>query len=103
MDTSTQVIAKHTSSARRAADAHGRREASDRGGDARGAASRSRSIARRHEVNANLVFSWRRLYEKRLLESTRARGTGAGEDRGGEHGQARVSAPCAGQNAAVER
>jgi transposase len=25
-------------------------------------------IARRHEVNANLVFSWRRLYRKGLLE-----------------------------------
>lgn len=28
-------------------------------------------IARRHEVNANLVFSWKRLYEKGLLESRR--------------------------------
>jgi len=26
------------------------------------------AIARRHEVNANLVFSWRRLYQKGLLE-----------------------------------
>ena len=28
-------------------------------------------IARRHEVNANLVFSWKRQYEKGLLESKR--------------------------------
>jgi transposase len=26
-------------------------------------------IARRHEVNANLVFGWRRLYQKGLLEA----------------------------------
>jgi transposase len=26
------------------------------------------AIARRHEVNANLVFGWKRLYEKGLLE-----------------------------------
>jgi len=29
-------------------------------------------IARRHEVNANLLFSWKRQYEKGLLESKRA-------------------------------
>jgi transposase-like protein len=28
-------------------------------------------IARRHEVNANLLFSWKRQYEKGLLESKR--------------------------------
>jgi transposase len=28
-------------------------------------------IARRHEVNANLVFSWKRQYEKGLLEPVR--------------------------------
>jgi transposase len=28
-------------------------------------------IARRHEVNANLVFSWKRQYEKGLLELSR--------------------------------
>jgi transposase len=27
-------------------------------------------IARRHEVNANLLFGWRRLYQKGLLEAT---------------------------------
>jgi transposase-like protein len=30
------------------------------------------SIARRYEVNANLVFHWKRLYEKGLLESRTA-------------------------------
>lgn len=29
-------------------------------------------IARRHEVNANLVFGWRRLYQQGLLEEPRA-------------------------------
>lgn len=29
-------------------------------------------IARRHEVNANLVFSWKRQYEKGLLDCARA-------------------------------
>lgn len=28
------------------------------------------TVARRHEVNANLVFGWRRLYQKGLLEAT---------------------------------
>lgn len=30
------------------------------------------SIARRHEVNANLVFHWKRLYQKGFLESRTA-------------------------------
>jgi transposase len=30
------------------------------------------SIARRYEVNANLVFHWKRLYEKGLFESSAA-------------------------------
>jgi transposase len=29
-------------------------------------------VARRHEVNANLVFGWRRLYQQGLLEEPRA-------------------------------
>jgi transposase len=32
------------------------------------------TVARRHEVNANQVFAWRRLYRRGLLEVTSVRG-----------------------------
>jgi transposase len=68
MDTSTQLSAKHTSErsgARRMRTLEEKRrivEETFHSGDSVAV------IARRHEVNANLVFSWRRLYEKGLLE-----------------------------------
>jgi transposase len=69
MDTSTQLSAKHTperSGARRMRTLEEKRrivEETLRSGESVAV------IARRHEVNANLVFSWRRLYQKGLLES----------------------------------
>jgi transposase len=72
MDTSTHVIAKDTSSrgARRLRTIEEKRRIVEETlkGDESVAI-----VARRHEVNANLVFAWRRLYERRLLESTAPR------------------------------
>jgi transposase len=67
MDTSTAEIAKHTfsRSGKRMRTLEEKRrivEETFRSGESVAA------IARRHEVNANLVFSWRRLYQKGLLE-----------------------------------
>lgn len=68
MDTFTQSAAKHTSGgsgARRMRTVEEKRrivEETFSSGDSVAV------IARRHEVNANLVFGWRRLYQKGLLE-----------------------------------
>jgi transposase len=67
MDTSTVETAKHTSSrgGKRLRTIDEKRrivEETFHSGESVAA------IARRHDVNANLVFSWRRLYQKGLLE-----------------------------------
>lgn len=68
MDTSTQSGAKQTlgrTGARRMRTVEEKRrivEETLHGGDSVAV------IARRHEVNANLLFGWRRLYQKGLLE-----------------------------------
>ena len=72
MDTSTQSGAKHTlgrSGTRRMRTVEEKRrivEETFHSGDS------VAGIARRHEVNANLVFGWRRLYQKGLLEPAAA-------------------------------
>lgn len=72
MHTSTQSAAKHTfgrSGARRLRTIEEKRrivEETFASGDSVAV------IARRHEVNANLVFGWRRLYQKGLLEPAAA-------------------------------
>jgi transposase len=69
MDTSTQAAAKRASGrsgARRMRTIEEKRrivEETFANGDSVAV------IARRHEVNANLVFGWRRLYQKGLLEA----------------------------------
>lgn len=64
MDTSTQV----TSSARRFRSLEDKlsivREASEPGASVA-------AVARKHGVNANLVFGWRRLHQRGLLEAQR--------------------------------
>ena len=68
MDTSTVVSAKDTSARsgkRRMRTLEEKRRIVEevlRGGESVAV------VARRHEVNANLVFSWKRQYEKGLLE-----------------------------------
>jgi transposase len=68
MDTSTVESGKHTSARggkRRMRTLEEKRRIVEeviRGGESVAV------IARRHEVNANLVFSWKRQYEKGLLE-----------------------------------
>ena len=68
MDTSTVEISKHTSARsgkRRMRTLEEKRRILEevlRGGESVAV------VARRHEVNANLVFSWKRQYEKGLLE-----------------------------------
>ena len=71
MDTSTVLVSKNTSARstkRRMRTLDEKRQIVEevlRGGESVAV------IARRHEVNANLVFSWKRQYEKGLLESKR--------------------------------
>jgi transposase len=71
MDTSTVAISKNTparSAKRRMRTLEEKRQIVEevlRGGDSVAV------IARRHEVNANLLFSWKRQYERGLLESKR--------------------------------
>jgi transposase-like protein len=67
MDTSTQSAAKHTSrsGARRLRTIEEKRRIVEETFHSDESVA---MIARRHEVNANLVFSWRRLYQKGLLE-----------------------------------
>jgi transposase len=68
MDTSTVELAKNTSargSKRRMRTLEEKRQIVEE--VLRGKESVA-VIARRHEVNANLVFSWKRQYEKGLLE-----------------------------------
>lgn len=72
MDTSTVAVAKHTSSRngkRRMRTVEEKRRIVEE--VLRGEESVA-VIARRHEVNANLVFGWKRLYEKGLLEPSGA-------------------------------
>jgi len=72
MDTSTHVIAKHTSSrgARRLRTIEEKRRIVE---ETLNGAESVAIVARRHEVNANLVFAWRRQYERGVLESTTSR------------------------------
>jgi transposase len=71
MDTSTVAVSKNTSARstkRRMRTLDEKRQIVEevlQGGDSVAV------IARRHEVNANLLFSWKRQYEKGLLESKR--------------------------------
>jgi transposase len=72
MDTSTGVMAKDTSSrgARRMRTIEEKRRIVEETLNSQESVA---IIARRHEVNANLVFAWRRLYERGVLESTASR------------------------------
>lgn len=71
MDTSTVAVSKNTSARsakRRMRTLDEKRQIVEevlRGGES------VAMIARRHEVNANLLFSWKRQYEKGLFESKR--------------------------------
>lgn len=71
MDTSTDELAKHTLTrgGKRLRSMEEKRRIIEE--VLRGEESVA-SIARRHEVNANLVFHWKRLYQKGLLESRTA-------------------------------
>lgn len=71
MDTSTVEVAKHTLTrgGRRLRSMEEKRRIVEE--VLRGEESVA-SIARRYEVNANLVFHWKRLYQKGLLESRTA-------------------------------
>ena len=72
MDTSTHVIAKHTSSrgTRRLRTIEEKRRIVE---EVLTGTESVAIVARRHEVNANLVFAWRRQYERGLLELSAAR------------------------------
>ncbi len=71
MDTSTVEVAKHTLTrgGKRLRSMEEKRRIIEE--VLRGEESVA-AIARRYEVNANLVFHWKRLYEKGLLESRTA-------------------------------
>jgi transposase-like protein len=71
MDTSTDELAKHTLTrgGKRLRSMEEKRRIIEE--VLRGEESVA-SIARRHEVNANLVFHWKRLYQKGFLESRTA-------------------------------
>jgi transposase len=72
MDTSTVEVAKHTSARsgkRRMRTLEEKRRIVE---EVLCGEESVAVIARRHEVNANLVFSWKRLYEKGLLEPSGA-------------------------------
>ena len=71
MDTSTVAVTKNTSARagkRRMRTLEEKRQIVE---EVLGTGESVAIIARRHEVNANLVFSWKRQYEKGLLEPVR--------------------------------